>query len=111
MYKPFETSKEDVNTLKHNTKDMGYNPDRYASDETMEDTGMMSFVSEKKELIVKVSHNSEEKHLTFDRIKQLNRLMKEKAKASVTYFRRGTADIAIKACQICWKMLASPNYE
>ncbi len=57
---------------------MGYNPDRYASDEIMEDTGMMSLVSEKKELIAKASHDSKEKIQTFDRIKQLNGLMKNK---------------------------------
>ncbi len=78
MYKPFETSKEDVNTLKHNTKDMGYNPDRYASEEIMEDAEMRFMVSEKRELITKASHDTTEKHLTFGRIKQLNGLMKEK---------------------------------
>jgi hypothetical protein len=57
---------------------MGYNPDRYASDEIMEDSEMRSMVREKKELIAKESHDSKEKHLTFDRIKQLNSLMKEK---------------------------------
>ena len=77
-YKPFDTSKEDVNALKQVIKDMGYNPDRYASDEIMEDAEMRSMVSEKKELIVKVSHDTKEKHLTFDRIKQINSLMREK---------------------------------
>ena len=57
---------------------MGYNPDRYASEEIMEDTEMKSMVSEKKELIAKESHNTKEKHRAFDRIKQLNSLMKEK---------------------------------
>ncbi len=77
-YKPLDASKEDVLALKHIIKDMGYNPERYASDEMMEDTKMRSMVSEKKELIAKASHNSKEKHLIFDRIKQLNSLMKDK---------------------------------
>jgi hypothetical protein len=77
-YKPLNVSKEDVIALKHVIKDMGYNPDRYASDEIMEDPEMRSMVREKKELIAKESHDSKEKHLTFDRIKQLNSLMKEK---------------------------------
>ncbi len=77
-YKPFDTSKEGVIALKHIIKDMGYNPDRYASDEIIEDAEMRSMIREKKELIAKESHDSEEKHLTFDRLKQLNSLMKEK---------------------------------
>jgi len=77
-YKPLNASKEDINSLKHVIKDMGYNPDRYASDEIMEDTEMRSMVSEKKELIAKESHDTKEKHQTFDKIKQLNSLMKDK---------------------------------
>jgi hypothetical protein len=77
-YKPFDVSSEDINKLKHVIKDMGYNPDRYASVETMEDAEMRSMVSEKKELIAKEPYDSKEKHLTFDRIKQLNSLMKDK---------------------------------
>jgi arsenate reductase-like glutaredoxin family protein len=77
-YEPLNVSKEDVIALKHVIKDMGYNPDRYASDEIMEDSEMRSMVREKKELIAKESHDAKEKHLTFDRIKQLNSLMKEK---------------------------------
>jgi len=77
-YKPFDTSKEDVNGLKHVIKDMGYNPERYASDEIMEDTEMRSMVSEKKELIAKASHDTKDKHLTFGRIKQINSLVKYK---------------------------------
>ncbi len=46
-YNPFEVSKEDIRTLKHVIKDMGYNPDRYASDEIMEDAGMRSMVTKK----------------------------------------------------------------
>ncbi|MHC4322028.1 MAG: hypothetical protein ACYST3_07110 [Planctomycetota bacterium] len=77
-YKPFDASKDDVNTLKHIIKDMGYNPDRYASDKIMEDAEMRSMVSKKKGLIAKESHDSKEKHLAFNKIKQLNSLMKEK---------------------------------
>jgi hypothetical protein len=77
-YKPFDVSKEDVIALKHVIKDMGYNPDRYASEKIMKDSGMIFLVSEKKELIAKESHDTKEKHLTFDRIKQINSLMKEK---------------------------------
>ena len=77
-YKPFDVSKENVNALKHVIKDMGYNPDRYATDEIMEDTEMISLINEKKYLIAKASHNTKEKHLAFDRIKQLNGLMKDK---------------------------------
>ncbi len=77
-YKPLDVSKEDVKTLKHVIKDMGYNPDRYASDKIMEGSEMKSMLREKKELIAKESHDAKEKHLTFDRLKQLNGLMKEK---------------------------------
>ena len=77
-YKPLDASKEDVIALKHVIKDMGYNPDRYASDVIMEDAEMKSMASEKKELITKESHDTKEKHLTFDRIKQINSLMREK---------------------------------
>ena len=77
-YKPFDVSNEDMNKLKHVIKDMGYNPDRYASGEIMEDAGMISLINEKNDLIAKTSHDSKEKHLTFDRIKQINGLMKEK---------------------------------
>ena len=77
-YKPFDASKEDVNALKRVLKDMGYNPDRYASDEIMEDAEMRSMVKEKKELIAKESHDTAERNLTFDRLKQLNSLMKDK---------------------------------
>ena len=77
-YKPFDVSKENVNALKHVIKDMGYNPDRYATDEIMEDTEMISLINEKKYLIAKASYDTKEKHLAFDRIKQLNGLMKDK---------------------------------
>ncbi|MGR3173705.1 MAG: hypothetical protein ACUZ8N_03815 [Candidatus Scalindua sp.] len=77
-YKPFNVSNDDVITLKHVIKDMGYNPDKYASVEIMEDAGMKSMVSEKKELIAGEAHNSEEKHRAFERLKELNVLMKEK---------------------------------
>ncbi|MCP4267701.1 MAG: hypothetical protein GY777_19400 [Candidatus Brocadiaceae bacterium] len=77
-YKPFDTSKEDIRTLKHVIKDMGYNPDRFASDEIMEDAGMRSMVSKKEELIAREINDRKERHLAFDRIKQLNSLMKEK---------------------------------
>ena len=77
-YKPFDTSKEDVLAMKHIIKDMGHNPNRYATDKIMEEVEMMSLVSEKKELIAKTLHNSEEKHRTFGRLKELNTLMKGK---------------------------------
>ena len=76
-YKPFDVSGEDVNELKHVIKDMGYNPDKYASGAVMEDAGMKSMVSEKRELIDKEVHESEEKHRVFERLKELNALMKE----------------------------------
>ncbi|MEK6765464.1 MAG: hypothetical protein AABY49_04450 [Planctomycetota bacterium] len=77
-YKPFNISNEDVIALKHVIKDMGYNPDRYASGEIMEDAGMKSMASEKKDLIAREAHNSEERHRSFDRLRELNALMKEK---------------------------------
>ena len=77
-YKPFNASNDDVIALKHVIKDMDYNPDRYASGEIMEDAGMESMVSEKKELIAREAHNSEERHRSFDRLRELNALMKEK---------------------------------
>jgi hypothetical protein len=77
-YKQFDASKEDITVLKHIIKDMEYNPDKYASGKIMEDVGMKFMVSEKRELIAGEAHNSEEKHRTFDRLKELNTLMKEK---------------------------------
>ncbi len=77
-YKPFDVSKEDIRTLKHIIKDMGYNPDRYASDKIMQDAGMRAMVSKKKELEATEINDRKERHLVFDRIKQLNSLMKEK---------------------------------
>ena len=77
-YKPFDVSGEDITKLKHVIKDMGYNPDRYASGEIMEDAGMISLINEKNDLIAKTSYDTKEKHLAFGRIKQLNGLMKEK---------------------------------
>jgi len=77
-YKPFDTSKEDVMELKHVIKDMSYNPDRYASDEIMEDIEMRSTVNEKRALIARESHDSKEKHLIFNRLKKLNAMMKQK---------------------------------
>ena len=77
-HKPYDVSNDDVTALKHIIKDMGYNPDKYASDEIMEDSGMKSMVSEKKELIAGNARNSEEKHRAFERLKELNALMKEK---------------------------------
>jgi hypothetical protein len=57
---------------------MNYNPERYASGKIMEDAEMKSMVNEKKRLIITETHNSEENHRTFSRLKQLNSLMKEK---------------------------------
>ncbi len=82
-YKPFNVSNDDVTALKHVIKDMGYNPDKYASGEVMEDAGMMSMVSEKRELIAGNTHNNEEKHHAFERLKELNALMKEKIRPLV----------------------------
>lgn len=76
-YKPFDASKGDVKTLKQVIKDMGHNPDRYASDKILEDAEMRSMVREKKELIANESHDSEERHHAFQRLKELNALMKE----------------------------------
>ncbi|MHC4266953.1 MAG: hypothetical protein ACYSTS_00680 [Planctomycetota bacterium] len=77
-YKPFATSKEDMRALKHVIKDMGYNPDRYASDEIMEDAEMKSLIKEKMDLISKKTNDSKEKNQAFERLKQLNSRMKEK---------------------------------
>ncbi|ODS34168.1 MAG: hypothetical protein SCARUB_00738 [Candidatus Scalindua rubra] len=82
-YKPYDVSNKDVMELKHVIKDMDYNPDRYASGKIMEDVGMKSMVSEKKELIAKEAHDSTEKHRAFDRLRQLNALMKEKIRPSI----------------------------
>ncbi|MCR4290292.1 MAG: hypothetical protein NUV86_08560, partial [Candidatus Scalindua sp.] len=82
-YKPLDVSDKDINSLRHVIKDMGHNPDRYTADKIMEDTEMRSMVSEKKELITKASHDTKEKRLAFDRIKELNSLMKEKISPSI----------------------------
>ncbi|KHE93771.1 MAG: hypothetical protein K8F52_00045 [Candidatus Scalindua rubra] len=77
-YKPLDVSDKDINSIRHVIKDMGYNPDRYASEKIVEDVEMRSMINEKKELIAKASNDSKEKRLAFDRIKELNNLMKEK---------------------------------
>ena len=95
-YKPLDASKEDVHALKHVIKDMGYNPDRYASDKIMEGSEMESMLREKKGLIAKESHDAKEKHLTFDRLKQLNSLMKEKISPLIKEKKREMADLEKK---------------
>jgi hypothetical protein len=92
-YKPLDVSKEDVNALKRTIKDMGHNPNRYASDKIMEDSEMISMVSEKKELITKASHDTKEKHLAFNRIKQLNGLMKEKISSLIREKKKEMEDL------------------
>ena len=77
-YKPHDVSSEDIKKLKHVIKDMNYNPERYASRKIMEDAEMKSMVNEKKRLITTEMHNGEEKRRIFNRLKQLNTLMKEK---------------------------------
>ena len=96
-YKPFDVSNEDINKLKHVIKDMGYNPERYASDEIMEGAEMKSIVSEKRELIAKASHDTKEKYLTFDRIKQLNNLMKEKISSLIKEKKKEMEDLEKKS--------------
>ena len=63
-YKPFDVSDKDINSLRHIIKDMGHNPDRYVTNEIMEDAGMRSMINEKKELITKASYDTKEKHRT-----------------------------------------------
>ncbi|MEE8190158.1 MAG: hypothetical protein V3T79_01020, partial [Candidatus Scalindua sediminis] len=82
-YKPHDVSSKDVRKLKHVIKDMNYNPERYASREIMGDAEMKSMVNEKKRLITTEMHNSEEKRRTFNRLKQLNSLMKEKIRSLI----------------------------
>ncbi len=77
-YKPFDVSDKEINSIRHVIKDMGHNPDRYATGKIMEDAEMRSMINEKKELITKASRDTKEKRLAFDRIKELNTLMKEK---------------------------------
>ncbi|MCP4252346.1 MAG: hypothetical protein GY775_02860 [Candidatus Scalindua sp.] len=95
-YKPFDVSNEDINKLKHVTKDMGYNPERYASGEIMEDSGMISLINEKKDMIAKKSHDTKEKHLAFDRIKQLNGLMKDKIRPLIKEKEKDMEDLEKK---------------
>ena len=95
-YKPFDVSDEDINKMKHAVKDMGYNPDRYASRGIMEDAGMISLINEKKDLISRGASDSKEKHLTFDRIKQLNSLMKDKISPLIKKSENEIADLEKK---------------
>lgn len=95
-YKPFDVSDANINKLKHVIKDMGYNPDRYASGEILEDGGMISLINEKNDLIAKTSHDSKEKHLAFDRIKQLNSLMKDKIRPLINMKEKEMEDLEKK---------------
>ena len=95
-YKPFDISDEDINKRKHAVKDMGYNPDRYASRGIMKDAGMISLINEKKDLISRGASDSKEKHLTFDRIKQLNSLMKDKISPLIKKSENEIADLEKK---------------
>ena len=95
-YKPFDVSDEDINKMKHAVKDMGYNPDRYASRGIMKDAGMISLINEKKDLISRGASDSKEKHLTFDRIKQLNSLMKDKISPLIKKSENEIADLEKK---------------
>ncbi|MFQ5962886.1 MAG: hypothetical protein ACE5KZ_01215 [Candidatus Scalinduaceae bacterium] len=79
-YKPYNASGKDIRVLKQDINDMNYNPERYAPRETMEDVGMRSMISEKKDLIARETHDSKERRWIFNRLKQLNALMKEKIK-------------------------------
>jgi hypothetical protein len=53
-------------------------------------------INEKKELIAKESHDSKEKHRTFDRIKQLNSLMKDKIRLLIIERKNEIADLEKK---------------
>jgi hypothetical protein len=95
-YKSLNVSSEDVRRLKHVIKDMNYNPERYASGKIMEDAEMKSMVKEKKKLINTEMHNSEERRRTFNRLKQINSLMKEKIGPLVQMKEKETEDIEKK---------------
>jgi hypothetical protein len=95
-YKPHDISHEDVKKLNHIIKDMNHNPERYASGKIMEDAEMKSLVSEKKMLINKEMRNSEEKRRSFNRLKQLNSMMKEKIRPLVEVKEKEAEDIEKK---------------
>lgn len=95
-YKPYEVSSKDARRLRHIIQDMNHNPERYASGKIMEDVEMKSLIKEKNMLINKEMHNSEEKRRTFNRLKQINSLMKEKIKPLVKVKEKEAEDIENK---------------
>jgi len=57
---------------------------------------MISLINEKKDLISRGASDSKEKHLTFDRIKQLNSLMKDKISPLIKKSENEIADLEKK---------------
>ena len=78
LFLPFDTFDVDASTvqgLRHELKDMSYNPERYASGESRNDEEFVHRVKEKQKLVeMMVVSNRDEKRRYFDRIGELNRL-------------------------------------
>lgn len=78
LFLPLDTFGLDIRilqVLQHELKDMSYNPERYASKETQNDTEFVKRVKEKEKLLAMMSIMSkEEKRCYFNQIKELNKL-------------------------------------
>lgn len=79
-YKPYDVSPEDDKGLKHAIKDMGHHPGKYATGKNTMDAEMQSMADEKEKLITTEAHNKIERSQIFNRLKQINKLTKEKIK-------------------------------
>ncbi|MFN3532478.1 MAG: hypothetical protein ACK41Q_08200 [Candidatus Brocadia sp.] len=78
LFLPFETfnlNRRTLQVLQHEFRDMGYNPERYASKETQSNVKFINRVNEKKRLLEMMAVCSkEEKRRYFHQIKELNKL-------------------------------------
>jgi hypothetical protein len=78
LFLPFDTFNLNWRTLQvlqHEFRDMGYNPERYASKETQGDVKFINRINEKKRLLEMMTVcGKEEKRHYFNQIKELNKL-------------------------------------
>ena len=95
-YRPYDISHNDARSLKQTIKDMDRNPEKYISTDNMEAPEIQSLINEKKALITKKTHYQTEKRQTFNRLKELNDLIKEKTKPLIEEKEKETEEIEKK---------------
>lgn len=79
-YIPYDVCSEDAENIKHTIANMNRHPEKYISKEIMKIPEIQFAINEKKDLITKETHNQTEKRQAFNRLKQINDMMKEKIK-------------------------------